>query len=314
MYLNTILAASNFVKGVDKAFIIIYAISFFFLIAITAVMVYFIFRYNNKKNPKATQIKGSTSLEIIWTVVPIILVLGMFYYGWAGWKPMTKIPEDGFVITAEARMWNFSFIYPNGKRDKDLVIPIGESIVLDLKALDVIHSLYIPAFRVKQDMVPGKEEKMWFIPQIEGEFDLFCTEYCGLNHSYMISTVRVLSDSAFQAWYVDTTKVVLADVANPSQAGFNLLQETGCLACHSVDGRKLVGPTYKGLWNSSVTVLTPQGEKVVIADADYIHRSIFYPDAEIVKGYTRGQMLPYKNILSNEEVDLIIEYLKTLSD
>jgi cytochrome c oxidase subunit II len=314
MYENPALAASNFVKGVDTAFVVIFAISFFFLIAITATMIYFLFRYNKKRNPIATQIEGSTKLEIIWTVVPIILVLGMFYYGWAGWRPMTKIPEDAFTITAEARMWNFSFVYPNGKRDKDLVVPQNQPIVLDLKALDVIHSLYIPAFRVKEDMVPGKESRMWFIPQRVGEFDLFCAEYCGLNHSYMISTVKVLSDSAFQAWYADTAKVVLADVADPTKAGFDLLQNTGCFACHSVDGRKLVGPTYKGLWGSSVTVLTPQGEKEVLVDEDYVNRSIFYPDAEIVKGYARGQMLPYKGILSNEEVDLIIEYLKTLSN
>lgn len=315
MYENPDLAASNFVKGVDTAFIVIYAISIFFLVAITATMIYFVFKYNKKKNPKATQIKGSTKLEIIWTVVPILLVLGMFYFGWAGWHPMTKTPKDAFTITAEARMWTFNFIYPNGKREKDLIIPQGQAIKLDLKALDVIHSLYIPAFRVKEDMVPGREKDMWFIAQQQGEFDLFCTEYCGLSHSYMLSTVKVLSDSAFQSWYVDTTKVagISADVS-AAQAGFELMESTGCFACHTVNGQKLVGPSYKGLMGSTRTVITPSGTKEVTADFDYVQRSIYYPNAELVDGYNKGLMLPYKDQLTNDDIKLIVEYLNTLSN
>lgn len=314
MYENPDLAASNFVKGVDTAFVIIYAVSIFFLVAITATMIYFVFRYNKKRNPKATQIKGSTTLEIIWTGVPILLVLGLFYFGWAGWHPMKKIPKDAFTVTAEARMWQFNFIYPNGKREKELVVPQGQAIKLDLKALDVIHSLYIPAFRVKEDMVPGKDKEMWFIPQQEGEFDLFCAEYCGLNHSYMLSTVKVVSDSAFQAWYVDTTQVTASEGVSMAQAGYDIMEETGCFACHSLDGSKLVGPTYKGLFGKTETVVTASGEQEITVDEEYIHRSIYYPNAEIVKGYNKGLMLPYKDQLTNEQVDQIIEYLKTLSN
>jgi len=313
MYENTDLAASNFVKGVDTAFVIIYTISLLLFVAIVAVMIYFVFRYNNKRNPVATQIKGSTKLEIIWTVVPIFLVLGMFYFGWVGWHPMKKVPKDAFTITAEARMWNFAFIYPNGKREKDLIVPVGQPVKLNLLALDVIHSLYIPAFRVKEDLVPGQDKEMWFIPQLEGEYDLFCAEYCGLNHSYMITTVKVLSDSAFQSWYVDTAKVVVTGDVRVAQAGYNLMQETGCFACHSIDGSKLVGPTYKGLYGHTVMVETPSGDKEITVDDDYIHRSIYYPNAEIVKGYNKGLMLPYKDILTNDDIKLITEYLKTLS-
>lgn len=313
MYENPDLAASNFVKGVDTAFLVIYSISFLFLIAITATMIYFVFRYNKKRNPKATQIKGSTKLEIIWTAIPIILVLGMFYYGWAGWNPMRKVPKDAFTIKAEARMWNFAFIYPNGKREKDLIVPQGQAVKLDLIALDVIHSLYIPAFRVKEDMVPGREKEMWFIPQLEGEYDLFCTEYCGLSHSYMLSTVKVLPDSLFQSWYVDTTQVAAAEGVSPAQAGYDLMEKTGCFACHSIDGSKLVGPSYKGLWGKTENVITPSGTKEITVNADYIQRSIFYPNAELVVGYNKGLMLPYKDILNNDDVELIVEYLKTLS-
>jgi cytochrome c oxidase subunit 2 len=211
-------------------------------------------------------------------------------------------------------MWQFNFIYPNGKREKNLILPKNKAVKLELIALDVIHSLYIPAFRVKEDMVPGREKEMWFIPQLEGEFDLFCTEYCGLSHSYMLSTVKVLSDSAFQSWYVDTTKVVPVEGESLAQAGYDLMESTGCFACHSIDGSKLVGPTYKGLYGNQEIVITPSGEKEITVDEEYIHRSIYYPNAEIVQGYNKGLMLPYKDILTNDDIELIIEYLKTLSE
>lgn len=313
MYENPDLAASNFVKGVDTAFVIIFSVAIFFLIAITVTTIYFVFRYNKKRNPVATQIKGSTTLEIIWTTIPILLVLGMFYIGWAGWHPMQKVPKDAFTITAEARMWKWAFIYPNGKREKELIVPVNQPVRIKLKALDVIHSFYIPEFRLKEDLVPGRERETWFIPGRIGDYDLFCAEYCGLEHSYMLATVKVLSDSAFQSWYVDTTKVAAPVGVDIAQAGYDLMQETGCFACHTIDGSKLVGPTYKGLFGHNVNVLTAAGEKEVVADEDYIKRSILYPNAEVVVGYNKGLMLPYKDILSDDDINLIIEYLKTLS-
>ena len=154
MYSSDVTQASNFVQGVDMAFLVILGISFFFLIGLTVVMLVFIYKYNNKKNPKATQIEGSVKLEIIWTVVPFLLTMLMFYYGWAGWKPMQKAPEDAMEITVYGRMWNFSFEYENGRRTDTLFLPKDQPVKLNLVAMDVLHSLYIPAFRVKQDMVP----------------------------------------------------------------------------------------------------------------------------------------------------------------
>ena len=314
MYQNTDIAASNFVKGVDTAFVIIFAVALFFLVSITATMIYFVFRYNKKRNPKATQIEGSVILEVLWTVIPIIIVMGLFYVGWAGWNPMKKVPKDAFTITAEARMWQFSFIYPNGKREKELIVPQGKAIRLNLKSLDVIHSLYIPSFRVKEDLVPGSLKHMWFIPQKVGNYDIFCAEYCGLDHSHMLSTVKVLPDSAFQSWYIDTTQVAQASTAKtPAQAGHELMEQTGCFACHTVDGSKLVGPSYKGIWGETVLVKTANGKKEVTVDAEYIKRSIYDPNAEIVDGFNSGLMLSYKDQLKEEDIELIVEYLKTLS-
>jgi cytochrome c oxidase subunit 2 len=306
--------ASNFAEGVDTAFLLILGISIFFLIALTVVMIVFIFRYNRKRNPVATQIDGSTTLEIVWTIIPILLVLIMFYYGWKGYHPMReRAPKNSMHIKSTARMWSWSFEYPNGKVTDSLYIPIGKPVRLELISQDVIHSLYIPSFRVKQDVVPGKEEIMWFIPEKLGRYDLFCTEYCGLQHSYMISAVHVLSDSAYNKWYADTSKVAVAAVGDaPGAKGLAILKKNGCLACHSLDGSKLVGPSYKGIFGKTEAVETNGKELQVKVDEAYIKRAIYDPNADIVKGYYKGMMLSYKETITDEEIKDIIEYLQTL--
>jgi cytochrome c oxidase subunit 2 len=313
MYSSEITQASNFVKGVDTTFLIILGISFFFLIFLTVLMLIFIYKYNRKKNPKATQIEGSTTLEIVWTVIPLLLTLLMFYFGWSGYKPMTKVPDDAMEVTVYGRMWNFMFEYENGKRTDTLYLPKDQPVKLNLVAMDVLHSLYIPAFRVKQDMVPGKENNfMWFEPQKEGTYELFCAEYCGLQHSYMYSYVKVIEDTAFQSWMVDTTQVVAENLESPTATGRRIMQNIGCFACHTTDGNKLVGPSFKGIWGEEVTVTTGGEKRQVVVDEEYIRRSIYDPNADIVDGYNKGLMLSYEGQLSEEDVENIIEYLKTL--
>ena len=313
MVLLTSPQASNFVTGVDRAFLLILGISFIFLIGLTFMMIYFMYKYNRKRNPKATQIKGSNTLEIIWTVIPTILVLIMFYYGWAGWKPMTNPPEDSFEITVVGRMWNFTFEYENGKKTDTLFIPKDQPIKLNLKALDVLHSVYIPAFRVKQDMVPGDDKFMWFEPQKEGTYELFCTEYCGLQHSYMYNWVKVMPQDDFNKWYVDTTVRVAEAVDSPTAAGKRIMTNIGCFACHSLDGSKLVGPSFKGIYGAERTVVTKREERQVVADDEYIKQSIYDPNADLVKGFNKGLMLSYQGQLTDTEIGQIIEYLKTLN-
>lgn len=313
MYSSEITQASNFVKGVDTTFLIILGFSFFFLIFLTILMLVFIYKYNRKRNPKATQIEGSTTLEIVWTVIPLLLTLLMFYFGWAGYKPMTKVPDEAMEVTVYGRMWNFMFEYENGKRTDTLYLPKNQPVKLNLVAMDVLHSLYIPAFRVKQDMVPGKENNfMWFEPQKEGTYELFCAEYCGLQHSYMYSYVKVIEDTAFQSWMVDTTQVVAENLESPTATGRRIMQNIGCFACHTTDGNKLVGPSFKGIWGEEVTVTTGGEKRQVVVDEEYIRRSIYDPNADIVDGYNKGLMLSYEGQLSEEDVENIIEYLKTL--
>ena len=155
---------------------------------------------------------------------------------------------------------------------------------------------------------------MWFEPQKEGTYELYCAEYCGLQHSYMYSYVKVMEDSAFQSWMTDTTQVAAsAEVESPTATGKRIMQNIGCFACHSLDGTKLVGPSFKGLYGSTHTVVTNGEERQITADDEYIRRSIYEPNADVVEGFNKGLMISYEGQLSDEDVTNIIEYLKTLN-
>ena len=316
MYTADAQQASNFVGGVNLAFLIILGISILFLVALTVIMLVFIRKYRKERHPKAVQNEGSNKLEALWTGIPLILVLVMFYFGWMGWKPMKHPPDDAMHIKAIARMWQFQFEYENGKFTDSLIVPLNEPVILDLVAMDVLHALYIPAFRVKEDMVPGRDKNMWFIPGSEGEYDLFCAEYCGQNHSYMTSGVRVIPKEQFDAWLADTSAVVpVAEVqTSPAQQGYELIRKNGCIACHSSDGSRMVGPSFKGIWGETQTVITGREERQVKVDEDYVRKSIYDPGADVVKGYNTGLMQSYKDQVSDEDVGLIIEYLKSLNE
>lgn len=300
--------ASNFVQGVDKVFLIILGISFFFMIAITAVMIYFVIKYNRKKNIPAVQVKDNVLLEVSWTVIPLFITLLMFYYGYAAYLPMRNPPKDAMVIATTAKMWKWSFEYTGGKQSDTLYVPIKKPIKLTLKSLDVIHGMFIPGFRIKQDVVPGRPNFTWFIPQELGNYNIFCSAYCGLQHSSMRTLVKVVPEKDFNIW------LAALSVNKPTAAspGLEILQKTGCIACHSLDGTKIVGPTFKGLYDSTVEVVTDGKTHKVKAGDQYLKESITEPDKDIVVGYNKGLMKSYKTILKEDEIKKIIDYLKTL--
>jgi len=307
---------SNFSGGVDTAFAVIAGISLFFLIGITAVIIYFIFKYNKKKNPVASEIEGSNKLEIIWTVIPLILVLFMFWIGWKSYLPMRQVPADAMKVKVTAQMWSWRFEYENGKVEDTLFVPVDKPVLLNMVAIDVIHSLYIPAFRLKEDVVPGKKENyMWFKSAVRGSYDLFCAEYCGLRHSYMGTTVEVVDQSTFDKWYAQgAVKSDSTVAAKPGAEGKLLVEKKGCIACHSSDGTKIVGPSYKGIFGHKITVETNGKDREITVDEAYLKKSMLEPEADIVKGFAKGSMVSYKGQLTDEEIDKIVEYIKTLSE
>ncbi len=302
--------ASNFVEGVDLAFYVIFGISLFFLILITVVMIYFVIRYRKSKHPVAdTSITGSVKLELIWTIIPTILVLVMFYYGWAGFAPMRDVPDDAIEVKAIARMWSWTFEYDNGKKSDKLIVPKGRPVLLKLISVDVNHALYVPAFRIKEDVIPGRDNYMWFTANEFGSYDLMCAEYCGLRHAYMLTTVEVVDDGEWEEWMkTPSGESELDKVAE----GFNVIKMNGCVACHSSDGTKLVANSFKGIWSMKRQVMVDGEEQTVTVGAEYIRRSIYEPNAEVVVGYNKGLMPSYKDMISDKEVEQITEYIKSL--
>ena len=300
------MGASNFVEGVDWVFKLLFGISFFFLFIITATMIYFVVRYSRKRHQKAVQVKDSTALEITWITVPIIIVLFLFYYGYAAFQPMIWVPKNAIQVKVIGMMWQYSFEYPGSKVANELVIPLNLPVNLNLHSEDVIHGFSIPAFRVKEDIVPGKNNYLWFTPTQFGEYNIFCTAYCGVRHSYMGTKVRILIPSEYNAW-LNTLKVAEAE-----PEGLVILKKNACIGCHSLDGTKLVSVSFKGLYGKTETVTTDGKERKVTVDDEYIVSSIFDPNKDIVLGYSKGVMKPYKGIVKDDDAKKIIEYLKTL--
>jgi cytochrome c oxidase subunit 2 len=298
--------ASNFVEGVDWVFKLLFGISFFFLILITTTMIYFVVRYNRRRHPKAVQVKDSTVLEITWITIPVILVIFLFYFGYSAFQPMIWVPKNAMQVKVIGRMWQWSFEYSGSKVANELVLPLNTPVKLDLHSEDVIHGFSIPAFRVKEDVVPGKNNYMWFTPQQIGEYEIFCTAYCGVRHSYMGTKVRVVTPREFLLW-LKTLKVASAE-----PEGLMILKKNACIGCHSLVGSKLVSVTFKGLYEKTENVTTDGVERKVKVDDDYITTSILDPDKDIVVGYSKGIMKSYKGIIKDDDIKKIIEYLKTL--
>ncbi len=300
--------ASNLAEGVDNAFVFIFSISFFFIIGLTVLMIFILIKYRRSKGKEAMQFSGSTKLEVIWTVIPLILVILMFYYGWVGFAPMRDVPDDAIRIKTIGRMWEWEFDYGNGKLSKKLVVPVNKPIRLDLVSEDVNHSLFIPAFRVKEDVIPGYDNYLWFTPLYTGEYEVLCTEYCGLLHSAMVTKTLVLNQDEYDIWLENLEVTGLI----PDHEGLAIMKNNGCMACHSVDGSKLVGPSFLGLFGSQRTLVSGGNDVLITADYEYIERAVFKPDDELVKGYSKGLMKSYEKLITKEEVKAIVEYLKTI--
>jgi cytochrome c oxidase subunit 2 len=307
--------ASTAAGKVDGVFLFIFALAVVVLAFITFLILYFVVRYNHKRHPKGEDIEGNTKLEIVWTVVPALLFLLMFYYGWTNYDYMRNVPRDAMVIDVTARQWAWSFTYPNGKRTAELVLALNKPVKANLHSLDVIHGFFIPAFRIKQDVVPGKVNYTWFIPTRLGTFDLECTVICGLNHANMLAKVNVVPVADFEAWYFGDESVQLPGhpaiaEAKPSDPALALLEQKSCLTCHSSDGTVRVGPTFKGLYGLKQTIRDAGGvEREIVVDDARLKNAIQDPGSEIVKGYPAAMpQIP----LTAPELEQVIEYIKAL--
>ena len=290
-------------QAVDPVFKFIFGASLVLLLGITATMLAFVIRYRRSRAPEPTsRSAGNIWLEIVWIVLPSALVLAMFYYGWAGYLSLRDVPGDALPVTATARMWSWSFTYANGKTSPKLYVPAGKPVRVNLVSEDVLHGFYLPAFRVKRDVVPGMKNFTWFMASRPGSYDLFCSVYCGVGHSGMITTVEALPPADFAAW--------LQQAGGAAHAGKELLEKHGCLGCHSLDGTSKIGPTFKGIWGRPVTVLTGGKERTITVDEAYLRRSILEPNADVVKGFP-PVMPSFAGVLKDSEISAIVGFLRS---
>jgi len=223
-----------------------------------------------------------------------------------GYLGLRNVPADALEVTATARMWSWSFAYPGGQAESKLYVPVGRPVKVNLEASDVIHGFFVPAFRVKRDMVPGMKNHAWFVADRPGSYDLFCSQYCGTGHSAMITTIEALPAKEFEEWLEHGGK----KGAGAKLDGRKLAEAKGCLGCHSLDGSPRVGPSFKGLMGRTVVVLTGGKERSITADTAYLRRAILDPSADVVKGFQ--PIMPVYGDLSPAEMEALLEFIEEL--
>lgn len=274
------------------------------------VMVYFIVRYHKSQNDKSAYIPHNAFAETLWTVIPTIIFVGIAIWGvWAYYEREVK-PDNAMVVKVTGKQWLWEYTYEKDGKNfstiNTMYVPVGKPVVLDMTSVDVLHSFYVPSFRTKRDTVPGMRTSYSFTPTKEGDFVVFCAEYCGTSHSAMRGVVKVVSEERFNKWL--DRQIKEANITDPVELGARLVSRKGCTTCHDLGNARVIGPGLAGIWGKEREF--ESGEKVV-ADADYIRESILKPNAKVVKGYP-AKMNSFAGQLSEQEIDYIIEYLKTL--
>lgn len=305
--------ASNLAAGVDNVLLVITVISVFFFLLISAFLIYFSIKYRRKsENEETPHTTGNMVLEVIWTIVPSILLMVFFVWGYVEFVNMKTPPKDAMEVNVTAKQWLWEFEYYTGRKTiNELYVQQNRPVRMVMRSEDVLHSFFVPQFRVKQDILPGNYTQLWFTPTKAGTFDLFCAEYCGTGHSNMLAKVHVLPSEAYSRW-MDKGKAGAATAAAsdlpPAERGKNVYTQKGCNACHSVDGSSGVGPTFKGIFGKQEEM---QSGETITVDENYLRESILEPQAKMVKGY-QPVMPSFKGILSDDEITSVIEYIKTL--
>jgi cytochrome c oxidase subunit II len=296
--------ASSVASEVDALYGFLILISIVFGVGIALALAFFAIRYRRRSaDDRPPEIHGSLLLELAWTIVPFLIVMVIFFWGAALFFTMERVPAGAMQVHVVGKRWMWKIQHMTGQREiNELHVPVGQPVELLLTSEDVIHSFYVPAFRVKKDAVPGRYTRLWFEPTKTGRFHLFCAEYCGTKHSGMIGDIVVMEPAPFQEWLAG------GPTLSPAAEGEKLFTSLACNTCHRADSGAR-GPNLQGLFGSTVTLADG---RTLVADAEYIRESIVTPSAKIVSGY-QPIMPTFQGSVSEEQILQIIEYVKTLS-
>jgi len=297
--------ASNFAPQVDALMLFISGICVFFAAAVTVAIVVFFFKYRRKTaDAVGITIEEDARLEALWMIVPLILSMAMFGWGAVVYVDYRNVPQDTLDIYVIGKQWMWKAQQPNGLKEiNECHVPVGRNIRLILSSEDVIHDFFVPAFRVKMDVVPGHYNTMWFRPTKPGRYHFFCSQYCGTNHALMGGWVTVMEPSDYATWLCGSA----AGNVNPVVTGEKLFAEKACSTCHVANGTGR-SPSLNGVYGAQV--LLADGS-IVIADEAYIRESILQPNAKIVAGY-QPLMPTFQGQLTEEQIFALIAYIKSL--
>ena len=295
--------ASTIAPRVDALFLFVLGVAVFFAGLIFVSIVYLAVKYRRRADAAAPKlIAGSLALELLWTVIPLGLTMVMFVWGALLFVEIQNPPADALEIIAVGKQWMWKMQHPDGHQEiNELHVPIGRRIKLTMTSEDVIHSFFVPAFRIKMDVLPGRYTTAWFEATRPGRYRLFCAEFCGTQHSGMIGSVTVLELSEYESWLSGR-----AVGTSTAKMGESLFQRLGCASCHRPDGA-VPAPSLVGLFGSKVAL---EGGRTVVADEGYIRESIIDPRAKIVAGY-QPVMPTYRGLISEDGILQIIAYLKS---
>ena len=299
-------SASTESANVDALYFYLSGVTIFFTLLISGVIIFFVIRYRRRTHYEIPRpIAGSHTLETLWSVIPFIVAMSFFVWGAGIYFRQNRPPKDAMEVYVVGKQWMWKFQHSTGQREiNELHVPVGRKIKLIMTTEDVIHDVFIPAFRIKADVVPGRYTTEWFEATKPGRYHLFCAEYCGMNHSAMGGWVVVMEPTEFDNWLSGN-----ANQQSPAAAGQQVFQMLGCAPCHGANGEGGRGPALLGVFNSQVRLNNGQNVK---ADEGYIRESILNPQARIVAGF--GPIMPtFQGQIREEQIVQILAYIKSLN-
>lgn len=291
----------------DTIFYVILWGSVFLFLAMFGVSVYFLVKYKRSStNLKASgQLRHSTLLEVLWSGIPLILLMFIFAWGYDGYLKLVVPPQDAMEIRVTAKKWLWNFDYPGTSISliNELVVPVDTPVKIVMSSEDVIHSFFVPNFRIKKDVIPNRYTRVWFEATEVGTFQLFCTEFCGDGHSNMLADVKVLSQGDYQKWLKNGSST---DAIPLYELGEQLYKSKACFTCHSLDGSDTAGPSWKGIYETDRSFTDGSSTK---ADDNYLRQSIVNPGSKVLNGFA-PVMPTFSGLLSDREIMALIEFIK----